>query len=129
MFTEAKRMVDGHGKETTKGQEFGPSWTNHWFKLNISLPPSWKDYERIQLEFDSSNEAMVFTPEGMPLHGLTGGYGVERRVEFIFSKEMRRAGSFTLYVEASCNGLFGIDNMDPPDPNRYYRVGDSEVSC
>lgn len=67
------------------------------------------------VELDTSGEALIFTPSGEPLHGLTGGYGVERRVEHIIPESARKSGSYEIYVEHSSNGLFGIDNMNPPD--------------
>lgn len=74
------------------------------------------------VEFDTSSEALIFTPEGSPIHGLTGGFGIERRVEHIiperFWKPKGSSGVYEVYVEGSCNGLFGIDNMDPPDVSR-----------
>jgi hypothetical protein len=69
----------------------------------------------LPVELDTSGEALIFTPSGEPLHGLTGGYGVERRVEHIIPESARKAGSYEIYVEHSSNGLFGIDNMNPPD--------------
>jgi alpha-mannosidase len=65
-FAEAKRQTY---KPAKKGDSFGPSWTNHWFKVTLHIPKEWEEYERVQLEFDSSSEAMVFTTDGDPLHG------------------------------------------------------------
>ncbi|KAK8850374.1 hypothetical protein IAR55_004292 [Kwoniella newhampshirensis] len=123
-FEEAKRQVY---KPAKKGDSFGPSWTNHWFKVTLHIPKEWSEYERIQLEFDCSGEAMIFTTEGDPIHGLTGGFGVERRVEFIIPESVRKAGVAHYYIEASCNGMFGIDNMDPPDANRYYALNSADL--
>lgn len=107
--------------------EFGPSWTNHWFKVVVKIPSSWQDYERVQLEFDNSGEAMVFTTDGLPLQGLTGGFAEYRRVEFIIPEKMRKASSYTFYIEGSCNGMFGINNTDPPDPDRYFRLASADL--
>lgn len=82
---------------------------------------------RRTVEFDSSSEALIFTPEGSPIHGLTGGFGIERRVEHIvperFWKPKGSSGVYEIYVEGSCNGLFGIDNMDPPDVSQGAEQG------
>lgn len=44
--------------------------TNHWLKVHLKLPSDWdKKYERIQLEFDPSCEAMIFETDGTPLQG------------------------------------------------------------
>lgn len=74
----------------------------------------------LTVELDTSGEALIFTPSGEPLHGLTGGYGVERRVEHIIPESARKAGSYEIYVEHSSNGLFGIDNMNPPDVSSMF---------
>ncbi|WVR08478.1 hypothetical protein IAU60_005533 [Kwoniella sp. DSM 27419] len=123
-FAEAVRQ---NFRPAKKGEEFGPSWSNHWFRITLHIPPEWSEYERVQLEFDCSGEAMVFTTEGDPIHGLTGGFNGDRRVEFIIPKEARDAGIAHYYIEASCNGMFGINDMDPPDQNRYYRLNSADL--
>lgn len=58
--------------------------------------------------------------------GITGGYGGDRRVEYIIPAEARKKGSHEFVIEQTCNGMFGVpltgDTIDPPDPNRYYKV-------
>ncbi|WOO79172.1 Alpha-mannosidase [Vanrija pseudolonga] len=123
-FEEAKRA---QYKPAKKGESFGPSWTNHWFKVTIHIPKEFEKYERVQFEFDCSGEAMVWDTKGNPYHGLTGGFGVDRRVEFIIPEEHRKAGVGHYYVEASCNGMFGQNGENPPDPNRYYRLNSADL--
>ncbi len=102
--------------------------TNHWFRITLKIPAAWKDYERVQctsappsaaprgvssdlpcplcaVEFDSSSEAMIIDASGLPLQGITGGFGVDRRVEFIVPPAGRKAGTYEFYVEASCVGV------------------------
>ncbi|KAK1922964.1 alpha-mannosidase [Papiliotrema laurentii] len=123
-FEEAKRQSYRPAK---KGEMFGPSWTNHWFKVTLHIPKEWEDYERVQLEFDCSGEAMVYTTQGDPIHGLTGGFDEARRVEFIIPDKARKAGVAHYYIEASCNEMFGQNGMDPPDQNRYYRLNSADL--
>lgn len=87
-----------------------PSFSSH---TDASSPP--RPSPRSTVEFDTSAEALLFTPAGLPLHGLTGGFGVERRVEHIIPEGARKSGRYEVWVEMSCNGLFGQNNMDPPD--------------
>lgn len=48
--------------------------------------------------------------------GLTGGTGWDRRVDFIIPEKDRKAGKGEYYIEASCNGMFGInDNLWSPE--------------
>lgn len=63
-----------------KGDSFGPSWTNHWWKVTLNIPAYWQQYERVQFEFDPGCEAMVFTTDGTPLQGITGGFGEDSLV-------------------------------------------------
>ena len=92
---------------------------------------------RTAVEFDPSSEALVFTPDGLPLHGermlrgvltsaITGGYNTvkdgrpgeqeDRRVEHIIPPEAVKAGSYSIVIEVSCNGMFGIgeNRYSPP---------------
>lgn len=57
---------------------------------------------------------MLHVPQ-LTVPGLTGGFGVDRRVEFIIPEEHRKAGVGHYYVEASCNGMFGQNGENPPD--------------
>ena len=78
-----------------------------------------KDFERVQLQWDSNSEAMVYTEDGEAVQGLTGG---GERVEWIFPQEWKKDGKeHVFYVEMACNGMFGNpagDTIQPPNPNR-----------
>lgn len=70
------------------------------------------------VEFDPGCEAMIFTTQGVPLQGITGGYNGDRRVEFIIPHEARKQGKLDFVIESSCNGMFGVGNggdIEPPD--------------
>lgn len=71
------------------------------------------------VEFDPDCEAMIFTTDGTPLQGITGGWGGDRRVEFILPPEARKARKYDFVVESSCNGMFGVpwngDTIEHPD--------------
>lgn len=87
--TPFKEAVRQKFKPAKKGDSFGPSWTHHWFRITLTIPESWRGAERIQLEWDPSCEAMVFDGEGLPLQGITGGFGGDRRVDFILDPKSR----------------------------------------
>ncbi|KAH7882020.1 glycoside hydrolase family 38 protein [Phlebopus sp. FC_14] len=111
-------------KSAKKGDSFGPS-----FKMTI--PTYWQQYERVQLEFDPGCEAMIFSVDGLPLQGITGGYGGDRRVEHIIPAEAVRRGSYEVVIESSCNGMFGVpwsgDIIAPPDMNRYFQLASADL--
>ncbi|KAJ7872261.1 hypothetical protein B0H13DRAFT_1633911 [Mycena leptocephala] len=102
-----------------KGHVFGPSWSNHWFKITLKVPESELGaYERVTFEFDPGCEAMIFDTSGMPLQG---SYAGDRRVEYIIPPSARKAGEHKIVIESSCNGMFGMagGGIGPPDPNRF----------
>ncbi|KAI0061336.1 glycoside hydrolase family 38 protein [Artomyces pyxidatus] len=132
-------------KPAKKGDSFGPSCeyamasriaiadnvTNHWYKITVNIPADWKDYERVQFEFDPGCEAMIYTIDGTPLQGITGGYGGDRRVEYIIPPEARAKGTHSFIAEASCNGMFGVpwngDIIMPPDMNRFFKLDSADL--
>ncbi|KAH9037516.1 glycoside hydrolase family 38 protein [Lactarius pseudohatsudake] len=108
-----------------KGESIGPSY------ITVHIPSDWKDYERVQFEFDPGCEAMIYTTDGTPLQGLTGGFGGDRRVEYIIPVEERKKGTHSFVAEASCNGMFGVpwngDTIQPPDNNRFFQVASADL--
>ncbi|THH30155.1 hypothetical protein EUX98_g4044 [Antrodiella citrinella] len=95
-------------KPAKKGDSFGPSF-----------------------EFDPGCEAMIFSTDGTPLQGITGGYGGDRRVEYIIPPESVKAGKHAFVIESSCNGMFGVpwngDTIAPPDMNRYFKLDSADL--
>ncbi|KAG5643659.1 hypothetical protein DXG03_000539 [Asterophora parasitica] len=113
-------------------QKFKPTKkTNHWWKVSVVIPGYWQQYERVQFEFDPGCEAMIYTTDGVPLQGITGGYGGDRRVEYIIPKEARKQGRHDFVIESSCNGMFGVpwngDIIAPPDMNRYFSLASADL--
>lgn len=124
-FEEAMR---NKFKPAKKGDHFGPSWTNHWWKVKLHVPTAWTKYERVQFEFDPSCEAMIFDVHGTPLQGITGGWGGERRVEHIIPPAAVKAGIYEIVIESSCNGLFGVgDSIEPPNNNRWFGLWTADI--
>lgn len=72
---------------------------------------------------------MVFDTEGTPQQGITGGFGGDRRVDYILNPEGRK-GTYKFYIEISGNGMFGNglgEPNNPPDNNRYFKVNSSDI--
>ena len=67
---------------------------------------------------------MVFTPDGTPLQGITGGHGGDRRVDHIIPREAVQKGYYEVVIESSCNGMFGVpwngDTIAPPDVSTFF---------
>lgn len=108
------------------GDKFGPTFSTHVFKLDITVP-TWMKGEVVHLIWDSNSEALVLSEEGIPRQGLVGGDHWARRADYdIFNGAKVQGGEqITLYVEVACNGLFGAGrggDIEPPDMNRFYEL-------
>jgi hypothetical protein len=55
--------------------------------------------------------------------GITGGFGGDRRVEYIIPADACKRGYHEFVIESSCNGMFGVpwsgDIIAPPDVSRF----------
>ncbi|KAK9421683.1 putative alpha-mannosidase [Seiridium unicorne] len=124
-FEEA---VKGEYRPTQVGEAFGPSWSTHWFKVVLKVPEELVKSEHLEFQWDANNEGLVWTPDGKPLQGLTGG---GERVEWILPKKFRDGKEHTIYIEMACNGMFGNpaggDTIQPPDPNKYFQLAKAEI--
>lgn len=122
-FDEAKRQTYVKADKSIK---FGPSWTNHWLKLKLTVPKDWIKKDWVQLEFDPECEALIYSEDGLPLQGITGG-GDKRRVDFPLKPEYRHG--ITFYIEVTANGMFGMpaDGSGDPDPNRYFDLASCDI--
>jgi alpha-mannosidase len=123
-------------RPTKVGESFGPSWSTHWFRITIDVP---KYEDSLEFHWDCGSEGMIWTEDGEPVHGLTGGHRCDRRVEFIIPKSWKGKKSF--YVEASMNGMFGCANgidllvvhhpqndiIQPPNPDRQFLLETAEL--
>lgn len=123
-----KEIVDKEFRPTKVGESFGPSWSTHWFKVQLTVPKDFLKKELLELHWDANNEGMVYTRDGNPLQGLTGG---GERVEWIIPDSFRDGKEHIIYIEMACNGMFGNapggDSIQPPDPNRQFRLSTAEI--
>jgi alpha-mannosidase len=115
-------------RPTKVGESFGPSWSTHWFKVQLTVPKEMCNKELLELHWDANNEGLVWTEDGNPLQGLTGGGD---RVEWILPKSFRDGKQHTVYIEMACNGMFGCapekDPIVAPEPDRYYQLTKAEI--
>ncbi|KAG9063638.1 Glycoside hydrolase, 38 vacuolar alpha mannosidase [Linnemannia hyalina] len=115
---------------TSTGTSYGPSWSTHWFKLNITVPKDWAG-EHVELIWDSSSEAMIWSTDGIPRQGLTGDNGNDRRVEYTLLKKAKGGEVIDLWVEMACNGMFGAGKnglINPPEDNRTFYLSQVELA-
>jgi alpha-mannosidase len=127
-FKEATKKENVYRK-TEVGESFGPSWSTHWFKVQFKLPYEWTYKSQVELHWDANNEGLVWTEDGRPLQGLTGG---GERVEWIVPLEWRDYDKWhTIYIEMACNGMFGNapggDSIQPPRPDKYFKLAEADL--
>ncbi|KAL4939026.1 hypothetical protein BDV06DRAFT_214625 [Aspergillus oleicola] len=112
------------------GASFGPSWSTHWFRIRLTVPEELRDKERLEFHWDANNEGLVWTEDGHPLQGLTGG---GERIEWIIPDAWRDGKEHVFYIEMACNGMFGNapggDSIQPPRPDRYYTLGTARITA
>ncbi|KAJ5625617.1 Alpha-mannosidase [Penicillium lagena] len=115
-------------RPTKVGESFGPSWSTHWFKLQLTVPVDMCAKELLELHWDANNEGLVWTEDGKPLQGLTGG---AERVEWILPPSFRDGKEHTIYIEMACNGMFGCapgkDPIVAPAPDKFYQLTKAEI--
>ncbi|KAI1105211.1 glycoside hydrolase family 38 protein [Jackrogersella minutella] len=123
-----KEAMAGEYKPSGVGQIIGPGWSTHWFKVVLRVPSDLRDKEHLELQWDANCEGMVWTEDGNPLQGLTGG---GERVEWILPDSFRDGEEHTIYIEVACNSMFGNptggDTIQPPDPNRTFQLVKADI--
>ncbi|KAI0008025.1 glycoside hydrolase family 38 protein [Xylariaceae sp. FL0662B] len=123
-FEEA---MAGDYQPASVGQFFGPSWATHWFKVVLRVPADLRDKEHLELQWDSNSEGTVWTEDGKPLQGLSGG---GERVEWILPDSFRDGKDHTIYIEMACNSMFGNpagNTIQPPDPNKTFQLVQADI--
>ncbi|KAK1672846.1 glycosyl hydrolase family 38 domain-containing protein [Colletotrichum godetiae] len=119
------------------GDSFGPSWSTHWFRVRVTIPEVMRQMDHLELHWDCSNEATVWTETGEPLQGLTGR---GERVEWILPEAFKDGDEHVFYLEMACNGMLtnaagepifknnaNGDAIQPPDPNKIFTLTKAEI--
>ncbi|KAJ5111391.1 hypothetical protein N7532_001926 [Penicillium argentinense] len=115
---------------TQIGASFGPSWSTHWFRIRLTIPEDMRTKERLEFHWDANNEGLVWTEDGHPLQGLTGG---GERIEWIIPDGWCDGKEHTFYIEMACNGMFGNapggDSIQPPNPDKQYTLSKAQITA
>ncbi|KAJ2963578.1 hypothetical protein NQZ79_g1347 [Umbelopsis isabellina] len=116
-------------RPTRLGEWFGPSWATHWFHVQVRIPNEFAG-EEVHFIWNADNEALVWSMDGVPLQGLTGGAGSDARHEYILTTSARGGDPIQFYIEMACNGMFGTGNglIGPPDPNRFFNLNELDLA-
>jgi alpha-mannosidase len=117
-------------KRTSTGELFGPSWATHWFRIHVKIPKDLLKSDHLEFNWDARNEGLVWSEDGVPLQGLTGG-GRDQRTEWVFPKAWRDRKEHVFYIEMACNKIMGNasgdDDNQPPNPNMYFRLEKADI--
>ncbi|KAK2163932.1 hypothetical protein LSH36_72g08048 [Paralvinella palmiformis] len=123
-FDEA---VLGPYEPAAVGDSFGPTWSTHWFKVDLEVPTSMLG-KWVQFCWESGTEAMVWSANGTPLQGFTSE---QKRIAYLISQNLEESERIqTLYVEMACNRMFGAgegDNIFPPNPDLSFTLRRCDV--
>ncbi|ORZ07655.1 galactose mutarotase-like domain-containing protein [Absidia repens] len=116
-------------RPTRLGEWFGPSWSTHWFHVQIRIPIEFAG-EEVHFIWNADNEALIWGMDGMPLQGLTGGAGSDARYDYILTPHALGDDVIQFYIEMACNGMFGAGNglIGPPDPNRFFNLNELDLA-
>ncbi|KAI8982058.1 galactose mutarotase-like domain-containing protein [Mycotypha africana] len=83
---------------TRQVEWFGPSWSTHWFHLQLRIPNEFAGQE-VRFIWNSDSEAMIWSIERVALQGLTGGAGSDARHEYILTTQAEGGEFVQLYIE------------------------------
>lgn len=116
-------------EKISKGFKFGPSWSNHWVRVTLNIPKKYQNKERVQFEFDPGCEAMIYTTEGLPLQGITGGTDTARRIDFIIPNQ-NIGFPFKFYIEVSANAMFGVPDEGQLEVHDdvYFQLATADIA-
>lgn len=85
-------------RPTAVGQEFGPAWSTHWFRVQVTIPSgeNWKG-KVITFRWESGCEAMVWSATGVPLQA----FSEQDRDAFRLCESAKPGESFLFYIVRS----------------------------
>lgn len=122
------QVVKEKFKPTKQYEQFGPSWSTHWFRITLTVPEKLQKEDHLEFHWDANNEGCVYDEHGQPLQGLTGG---GERVEWVLKDKYRDGKAHIIYIEMSCNAMFGNppggDTIQPPNPNKYFTLQTADI--
>lgn len=53
------------------GFRFGPTWSTHWFQIDIDIPAECDPNQNLVLRFDAECEALLWSLNEQPLQGYS----------------------------------------------------------
>uniref|UniRef100_A0A0R3S005 alpha-mannosidase n=1 Tax=Elaeophora elaphi TaxID=1147741 RepID=A0A0R3S005_9BILA len=115
-FDEAVEALSVRGVEVDVGFKYGPTWTTHWFQVDISLPQNCSKGTKLVLRFDPNCEALLWSVDGQPIKGLSPDFGHTDLAISVFPIVQR------FYIEASCSDRSGDGDGNPLGPVKMDKL-------
>ncbi|XP_077973179.1 alpha-mannosidase 2C1-like [Styela clava] len=121
---------ENHFKNFIVGDNFGPTFSRHWFKLSIEIPSSWIR-EKVQLIWDMGCEGLIWR-NNKPVFSLNyeDEFGVKKRYNIYEKFQQHNDRSVTLYISVSCNRLLGEGKngmINPTDLKKMFTLTKAEI--
>lgn len=107
-----------------RGEAWGETWESAWFHVTGTVPRSFAGRE-VALLFDAGGESLIFSPDGCPLYGLTGGSVFSedfRKNRYVFLPRAKGGEKVDFWIEAAANQLFGV-HLDQTHDRTAYPCG------
>uniref|UniRef100_A0A915BXT3 alpha-mannosidase n=1 Tax=Parascaris univalens TaxID=6257 RepID=A0A915BXT3_PARUN len=122
-FKRAVEELSKRGMAVEVGFIFGPTWSTHWFQVDIEIPKGWDKKESV-LRLDVGCEALIWGLDGRPIEGLSPDFG--RTIINIPSVPSVQR----IFVEASANNRNGDgdgDQIRPTKLDKQFRIHLAEL--
>lgn len=117
--------LDGEYRPAVEGDVWGRTWENAWFHLTGQVPKGWKG-RHVVAWLCMNGEGLVFDKSGNVIQGITNGSVFDSNYsrDIVSLYPAARGGeAVELWVEAACNGLFGVSLPADPVPGQADRYG------
>lgn len=129
-YSEFEEWVPYANKDDLKytpikhGDKWGHPWNSAWFHIMGKVPASWnKRHIVARLQFNC--ELLIFDENGNPTFALTNAsvWDDQYIKDRVTVTENAKGGEqISIWIEAACNGIFGLSTFADPsrnDPNRH----------
>ncbi len=108
-----------------EGEKWGHAWNSAWFHVTGRVPNEWRGKcVAARLQFDS--ELLVYGYNGEPSYALTNASVWDAEYikdRIIIVESALGEESVSIWLEAACNGIFGLACDPDPDRNDPARHG------
>eukprot|EP00727_Mastigamoeba_balamuthi_P002309 m51a1_g12075 putative alpha-mannosidase 2c1-like (1054) ;mRNA; f:671-4985 len=124
----------GEFVDSALGASIGPSWATHWFYVAARVPAAMAG-AHVQLRWNCSCEAALWTPDGRIVNSFTGRTDIVRRDCHTIALKATAGATVSFFIEAACNTMDGCPGTDdqcgpaPPDPDRYFTLVTAELAA